>query len=218
MHVSMKKLFVFDWDGTLLDSIGSITQCKQDIAKKYGIDAPSLDQVRAVLGMSFEKAMAICFPTVSSSTLKKLCIDFKNNILTYNSKVFPWVVPLIESLKEEGVILAIASAKSSVNLVKSIKNNHLDSHFDLICSSQDYGDKPKKDMLDYIMRQFFISREHTIMIGDSGIDIAFANNAGVDSIAVTFGAHDEEKLREENPTFIAHNYHELYSQVKNLCP
>jgi phosphoglycolate phosphatase len=72
-------------------------------------------------------------------------------------------------------------------------------------------------MLEYIMNQLSVSKQHTVMIGDSSIDIEFANNAGVDSIAVTFGAHNESILLKQKPTFMAHNYHDLYQKSRQIC-
>ena len=68
----MKRLIVFDWDGTIVDSVPDIISCKQSLALKHGLPIPAEKIIREVLGKPFNEAMATCFPTADTSVQKLL--------------------------------------------------------------------------------------------------------------------------------------------------
>lgn len=72
----MIKLIVFDWDGTLVDSVSKIVACKTFLAKKFNLPIPSEKTIRKVLGMKFEEALSLCFPIAKSEILVEFAQAF----------------------------------------------------------------------------------------------------------------------------------------------
>lgn len=216
----MIKLIVFDWDGTLADSVEKIIACKQFLARKYYLPEPDKDTVKAVLGMQFEKAMSICFPTAPRIMLKRLSSEFHQLMQKeqYQAELFPGVREVLKKLKAEksAVTLAVATSKNRQELDQSIAFNHLEDMFDLTCCGAEYKDKPDPAMLYHVMQKFDVKPEACVMVGDTTIDIEFAKNAGVKAIAVAFGAHTPERLSAEDPNLLIYRIEELPRVVDQL--
>lgn len=214
----MLKLIVFDWDGTLADSVGKIIDCKKFLARKYNLPEPSEETIKNVLGTKFEHAFAICFPSISQEKLHELSKEFHALMQhdSYQATLFPNARKILELLKKRGVKIAIASAKNSDELSKAVIFNDLSGLLDVVCSSDKHQGKPFPEMLKYIMAQFKVRPEECLMIGDTTTDIIFGNNAGVKTIGVTFGAHDEEKLQTMKPYTLINEWMQLVGVIDEL--
>lgn len=214
----MLKLIVFDWDGTLADSVGKIIACKSFLANKYNLSPPCEETVRSVLGLKFENAMAICFPTASSNMLLALGKEF-NTLMqqdAYQADRFPHVKQVLALLKEQNFILAIATSKARCELDKALLYTGLAGIFDATCCSEEYEGKPLPAMLHHLMRQYKVEPDECLMMGDTTIDIMFAQNAGVKTICVTFGAHSAEKLKAMHPLALIDNWLQLPQIINEI--
>lgn len=213
------KLIAFDWDGTLADSVPKIIQCKNVLAQKYQLPFPSDILVRSVLGMSFGKAMTLCFPTANATILKQLSADYHLLMQqdNYQATLFPNVITVINQLKLQGVKLAIATSKSRSQILKALDFNNLATEFDLVCSGEDYiHGKPHPEMLNDILANCEMTPHQCLMIGDTLHDIEFAYNAGVQSIAVTFGAHFFTEEDSIKPTVLIRQWSDLFVAIDQL--
>jgi len=213
---------VCDWDGTIVDSVEKITECKRFLAKKYSLEPPSKALVKEVLGTKFEKALARCFPTASKKLLNDIATDFHSlmQLPEYQSIPFNNAIAVLKDLQgKQGIILAIATSKARAELDKSLDYIGITDLFDYVCCSEEHQSKPDPEMLNYIMKQAGVTPSQTIMIGDTTVDMEFALNAKVTPIGVTFGAHSNEKLVQFNPLGILSSWSELPGILKleNKC-
>ncbi len=212
----MLKLIIFDWDGTLADSVGKIIQCKYFLSAKYGLPFPSVDTIKNVLGTRFESAISRCFPTASEEVLSRLGEDF--HILMqqpeYQARLFPETKKTLETLKKNGFRLAVATSKSKKEMDSAITHNKLSDIFELVCCGDEYPGKPDPTMLNHIMKKCDVGSEECVMIGDTTTDMMFAANAGIKAIAVTFGAHSIAKLRATNPDAFISEWIQLPAVLK----
>lgn len=215
----MIKFVIFDWDGTLADSIGQIIACKVSLAKKYNLTLPSEEIIKNVLGMKFETALETCFPNVSSDDLSKIRKEFDGLMQTDNSQasLFPEANTVLNILKKRGTRLAIATSKSRKWLDKAIKYNNLVGEFDITCCGEEYEEKPNPAMLEHIIMKFNLAPQECLMVGDTTTDILFANNAGIRAIGVTFGAHSMEKLKSLAPLALINEWGQLPEVIEKLC-
>jgi phosphoglycolate phosphatase len=214
----MLKLIVFDWDGTLADSVNKIIACKEFLARKYNLPVPSEKTIRNVLGIKFELAMATCFPTAPPDLLFKLGKEF--NILmqekAYQANLFPYAKEILHLLKEQKYKIAIATSKAKVELTTALAHNGLEDFFDAVCCSEEYDGKPVPTMLNHLMKVFKVQPEECLMLGDTSIDIMFAQNAGIKTVCVTFGAHSVEKLKAMNPLALIEDWRELPATLEKI--
>ena len=215
----MLKLIVFDWDGTLADSVTKIWECKKFLARKYNLPKPSEEIVRNVLGTKFEDAMAKCFPQANQELLYKMCQEF--HILMqqeiYQALLFPNARKILELFKSQNILLAVATSKDRKEIGKSIMYNNLSNMFDMVCCGKEYQEKPHPAMLEHIMKKFNVEPDECIMIGDTTTDMLFAANAGVKAIAVTFGAHPLTKLQSMNPAASIDEWMQLPGVIAEQC-
>lgn len=214
------KLIVFDWDGTLADSVSKIVQCKQFLAQKNHLPLPTDDDIQQVVGMKFEEAMRICFPTAAPDLLLTLCAEF--HVLMqkkqYQAELFSGAKEVLTNFKQEGYKLAIATSKNPVELCSALHFHKLDYVFDVICCGADYKNKPDPAMLNHMKVLFDFDESEVLMVGDTSIDIEFAKNAHVKVVAVIFGAHSRNKLELANPDFLLDDLKSLPELVSGLCP
>ncbi len=215
----MLKLIVFDWDGTLADSVSTIVACKKFLAFKYGFPPPSEEMVRSVLGTKFEDAITKCFPAANEETLKSLSAEFHLLMKEeqYQATLFPMAKEVLNALKQRGFKLAIATSKDKGEMAKAIQYCGLEKMFDIICCGKEYGEKPNSAMLIHIMNTLNVREDECIMIGDTVTDMEFAKAAKVKAIGVTFGAHSQEKLKSYEPVAFLSDWKQLTGVIDKLC-
>lgn len=214
-----KELIVFDWDGTLANSVNLIANCKRILAKKYSLSHPSKQTIKNVLGMGFNKALQICFPTAKNDTLNSLAEEYHQLMQqdAFQAALFPNVKRILYGFKKQKILLAIATSKSRLELNRSLTYHNLTEVFDITCCSEEYLAKPHPKMLVHILERFNLQPNKCIMIGDTTYDLEFSRNADVDAIAVTFGAHSPERLMIEKPLALLDKWIELPNLLEKIC-
>jgi phosphoglycolate phosphatase len=215
----MLKLIVFDWDGTLADSVSQILACKQYLAKKYGLPLPNEKIVRQVLGMPFEQALANCFPAADTILLHQLGQEFHTLMQQdeYQAALFPQAKETLLRLKKQGIKLAAATSKDRRELDKALRYHQLCDIFDITCCGKEYQEKPQPAMLMYMMQALQVEPSECLMIGDTVTDLLFAANAGVKAVGVTFGAHMPLALQSLHPFALISAWSQLSNVIDELC-
>jgi phosphoglycolate phosphatase len=214
----MPRLIVFDWDGTLADSVNKIIDCKHFLARKYDLPPPAPSVIRGVLGTRFRDAMKNCFPSASESLLETLCAEFHPIMQQpeYQADLFPGAAALLDLLKAQGLKLAVATSKNRHELNSALVHTGLTDALDITCCGAEHKEKPDPAMLHHIMRTFQVPPDDCVMVGDTVADVAFADNAGVRTVCVTFGAQPAEKLRSLNPIALIDSLSELPKVIDAL--
>jgi len=215
----MRRLIVFDWDGTLADSVNKIIECKHFLARKYDLPIPDRTVIRGVLGTPFEQAMRQCFPTASESLLETLCREFHllMQLPQYQAELFPKAKELLSTLKAQGLKLAVATSKNRKELDSALEHTQLVGVFEITCCGAEHREKPDPAMLHYIMQMLKVQQDECLMVGDTVTDIFFAANAGVPAVCVTFGSQSAEKLTTANPLTLIDNFFELPPIIDGLA-
>ncbi|HUL12454.1 MAG TPA: HAD-IA family hydrolase [Methylococcaceae bacterium] len=195
-------LLVFDWDGTLCDSIGWIVKCIQQAALACGVPVPSEEAARSVIGLRTDVAMMELFPGSGGQIVENLVAAYRENYFSKpvgEEDLFAGVTDMLCSLQEQGYKLAVATGKTSKALSRALEATATESFFDTVRSAEAAASKPDPEMLLQIMTELDIPRERTLMIGDSVHDLRMALNARVDSVGVACGANTQEQLSAFSP-------------------
>ncbi len=211
----MNRLIVFDWDGTLADSVPNIISCKKAVALKHNLSIPSNEIIKAVLGLPFAEAMSISFPAAPKALANILQKDYQNLMKSafYNSPLFPDAKSTLIALKSRGFKIGLATAKHKEELSIALEYHALQDFFDAIACGNEHPGKPDPAMLNKLMKQCNASTNDTLFIGDTTTDIRFAQNADVKVIAVSYGAHDKEKLLLSKPDELVDNLSQILLMV-----
>lgn len=201
----MKKRFnliIFDWDGTLINTIDWIVDCLQQAAELCHLPLPDRKRAREVIGLSIDSAMATLFPDANPVTCKTLVQYYTR---AYYSKelgqddLFPGVYDMLVKLNDDGYRLAVATGKTRKGLDHALTLTATRELFSITRCADESASKPDPAMLMDIVRAIGAPTDKVLMIGDTTHDLEMAQNARISSIAVTCGAHSKGKLQPYRP-------------------
>jgi phosphoglycolate phosphatase len=210
-------LIVFDWDGTLFDSTALIVDCIQAACRDLGAPVPDRQQSREVIGLSLDLALRQASPGLADALYPQLCDRYRHHYFRDHHEVtlFDGVPELLRQLRSRHHWLAVATGKSRRGLDEALQISGLRPLFDATRTADETASKPNPLMLIELMREFGTDAERTLMIGDTTHDLQLAANAGVDSLAVTYGAHEAEVLLcAHSPKGVAHTVLELQAWLE----
>ncbi|EAW28558.1 putative phosphoglycolate phosphatase, contains a phosphatase-like domain [Alteromonadales bacterium TW-7] len=204
------KLVIFDWDGTIMDSINKIVNCIKCSAQSLNIAPPSDTAIKNIIGLSLEKAMAVLFPsypTKQTALINAYKAHYK--VDSTPTPVFDDVANVLNALKQNGAVLAIATGKGRDGLERLLNQSQLRHFFSATRTSDDAQSKPSPDMLYQLLDELGVSANEAVMIGDTKIDMAMGRAANMDRIGVTMGVHNAQQLSEYDPIATVDSYQQL---------
>ena len=205
------RLFIFDWDGTLADSVSSIVESMQLAGSEIGETISTAD-ARYIIGMGLEPAIHYLLPHLTDKKkMLKFIAVYKREFLhrQTNIRFYPYAEQTIVQLHSMGKILAIATGKSRAGLTSALEHIQVGNYFTATRTADETASKPDPKMLFEIMNECSTSCQETIMIGDTTHDLLMARNAGIDCIGMTHGAHSIEALTECEPLLLLNNFSEF---------
>jgi phosphoglycolate phosphatase len=211
-------LIAFDWDGTLFDSTQLITRCIQAAVEDVGGQRPHAQRAAYVIGMPLMAALAHAAPDVPQEKYPQLGERYRYHYKKYEHELalFPGVVQMLEWLKSEHYLVAIATGKSRSGLNAALHFETLKGLIDDSRTADETAGKPDPLMLHELMLSNDVSAERTLMIGDTSHDLEMAKRAGCPSVAVTYGAHEDHELQKYEPLMFAQSVQELWDWFKSL--
>lgn len=206
------KLIIFDWDGTLMNSIDRIVSSMQNAAILSQLTKPSVEHVKEIIGLSLPAAVTTLFPDNSAEQTMALVAQYKHQYVEVNNTPAPLfndAIALLTRLQQEQKLLAVATGKGRVGLERVFQATQTGHFFHASRCADEAKSKPHPDMLLSLLDELNVPKSQAIMIGDTSHDLKMALTAGIDSIGVTFGVHDREVLSEYNPQAIVDSLTEL---------
>lgn len=196
------QLIIFDWDGTLMDSAQHITSCMKAAISDVGSESRTEQEIRNVIGLGLEEAVRGLYPEADSAFISRIAETFREHFLfkdTTPSPLFDGVGDVLEGLRSDGYYLAVATGKSRRGLDKVLRETGFENFFPVTRCSDETFSKPNPHMLFELLTDYNMQASDAIMIGDSEYDLLMANNAKMDSLAVSYGVHSLERLLEHEP-------------------
>lgn len=190
------ELVVFDWDGTLMDSTTLIAWCIREACRDLGLEVPAESDARYVIGLGLRDSLDHVAPSLDEAGRARLAARYRDLYLAreHEAPLYPGVPELLADLKGRGRRLAVATGKARRGLERALDATGLRSWFDATrCADEGFA-KPHPDMLLALLERTGVAPGRTVMIGDTTHDLELAANAGVDAVAVLYGAHDAALL------------------------
>ena len=195
------KLVIFDLDGTLIDTIADLGTAVNVALRGRGLPEHGLEEYRGMVGHGVRNLVTKAMPealrddTALLETLLAAFLDYYLQHIDERSRPYPGIPELLADLSAQGVQLAVASNKFQAGTEKLIRRMFPLIPFAAVLGGQPGAPlKPDPAIVERICAETGVSREETVMVGDSGTDIATAANAGVGCIAVTWGFRSREAL------------------------
>ncbi|MBQ2832243.1 HAD family hydrolase [Methanobrevibacter sp.] len=198
----MKKLAIFDFDGTLFDSICDVVICFNRVLEIYGFPTMTREEYIPCLGGNIDEIVSLVLGENSTpqnvEEVKETYLDFYNSSKKDLTVPFPDSLDLLENLQDRNILLAINSNRLNYSL-----NEFVERHFSGIDFTAIEGhsypnpSKPNPYGVNRVLEKAGVDADEAIYIGDSATDIKTAENAGIDCILVRWGYGNQKDF--ENP-------------------
>ena len=195
------RALIFDLDGTLVESLPGIAASLNRALNQHGLPGQSHDNVRGFIGDGAVKLVQRALSTVSridltDSVVKNFAADYAIS-WPDGTSVYPGMLELLAGLESRGIPLAVLSNKPHAFTTKIVETLFPNTHFaEVLGNHENLPHKPDPAGALEIAKALGIAPEDCTIIGDSTMDLDTAINAGMKSIAVPWGYHDRERLKE----------------------
>lgn len=214
------KACIFDLDGTLTNTLESMTYSVNLTLKEMGLSQITKDQCRMFVGngarVLIEESLKVSGDPKASRIEEGMKIYgriFDQNC-TYHVTPYEGIPEMLKALKDRGIHLAVLSNKPDRQTVKVVKEIFGDNIFDYAQGQKDgIRRKPAPDGVWYLMEQMQVSKEECLYIGDSEVDAATGRNAGLKTIGVLWGFRDRKTLETAGADHLIERPEELLQFV-----
>lgn len=215
----MKKIVIFDLDGTLLNTLDDLADSTNYALSKFGYPTRTVEEVRQFVGNGVAKLIERAIPEGKNNPNFEKCLSiFKENYAQnmYN-KTAPYVgiLDMLANLKTKGIKIAVVSNKFDL-AVKELCKKYFGGYIDFAAGeneAQGIKKKPAPDTVLTVLKEFNLSPENSIYVGDSDVDIMTAKNSNMPCISVTWGFRDENFLLKNGATILISSPDEIYNHL-----
>lgn len=200
--MSEVKLVIFDWDGTVMDSVGRIVSSMRAAAVHVGVAVPSVAEVKQIIGLSIDPALAILFPQTDPLQRQQLFEYYRDQYVLHDTTptpLFEGAEALLQQLANQNVLLAVATGKARKGLDRIFAETGLSPYFATSRCADEAQSKPHPDMLKQIIAELGVSADEAVMVGDTSHDLKMAQAIAMPRVGVSHGAHDAAVLRQYQP-------------------
>ena len=218
-----KKLILFDYDGTIVDSAKMIVKGAIEAFRMCGLPDPDPNKVRENIGKPLATALDSYAPKgyevnpeMISNAYRKWYAE-QGRLGLQDEPLYPGMFKLINDLKNyKEFNIGVATNKSRIALNNGFNKHNLNEIFDITLTMEEAKPKPDPDMAIQAMSKLNIEKKSTIIVGDTINDIGLGVNAGINSIGVAWGYNSIEMLKNEGADFIVKDSKELSETIINL--
>ncbi len=195
-------IVIFDWDGTLCDSVEQIVQAMQTAAEDCDLPVPEADAVRHIIGLSLVTAMPLLFPGSSAAQQEAMQAAYARCYRALDpgpATLHEGALETLDWLRASGFEVAVATGKSRRGLDRVLQGLGLEGYFHSTRCADETRSKPHPLMLEEILLERGKAAHSALMVGDSEYDLEMARRLGMPSVGVTFGVHSREQLLRHRP-------------------
>ena len=217
----MKKLAIFDLDGTLLNTIADLAQSTNHALKALGYPAHELSAYPLMVGNGINKLFERALPEGEKTpeNVLRMRAEFIPYYNVHNadmSRPYPGIPDLLERLQAAGVQVAVASNKYQEATTKLIAHYFPAIRFAAVLGQREgVPVKPDPAIVRDILGLAQTVPADVLYVGDSGVDMLTARNAGVEACGVTWGFRPRAELESAQPSHIVDKAEDIYTLVIN---
>jgi phosphoglycolate phosphatase len=216
----MKKGFIFDLDGTLLDTVESIAHSANTMLTEFGYKPHEKDCYKYFAGDGQEELIQRALKAAGDTNLS----DFEAGLARYRELFkegcmyhvapFDGMVEALHTLKDKGMKLAVFSNKADVNVQHIIATLFEPGLFDFVLGARpDYKRKPSREGVDIVLKELNLDSTECIYVGDTSTDMLTGKGAKLYTVGVLWGFRDEKELMENGADVIIKKPEELTNLV-----
>jgi phosphoglycolate phosphatase len=209
----MIKVIIFDFDGTLADTIDILLSISNRLSAEFGFKSATKEELAQLSNLTSWQILKYSGISIFKFPLliRKLKAELRNEIP--NIQLFPEIKQVLRELKNSGFQLGIITSNSRENVLASIEKNGMQDTFDFIYSGTTFG---KHKVINRWLKKQNINPEQVVYVGDEVRDIDAAKRTRIKVIAVSWGFNSQSALAAHNPDFLIERPQELIEVLNNL--
>jgi phosphoglycolate phosphatase len=210
------QVFVFDWEGTISDTLGPILHIVATEADKLGFGELDFERAHYCADLGLVRALRKLFPHLTDTQQEQLQQEVQTAMVNRSVEVclIPGVFEFILRAHHAGIDLAIATNRGHQSLMRALHASDLESYFKVTRSAGQVPPKPHPQMLQEIMDDLGSSPASTLMIGDSATDMEMAKTLNVQGIGVDFYHQQQQQLSDAGASRVFDDYRLLGDYLK----
>lgn len=219
-------LVMYDLDGTLIDTASEIALAVNTTLTQYQFNVVTENQVKAWIGHGTAWLMQQAWPDKRdihtqdtwNHVMENFMQHYKNVVGTI-SRPYPDVLQTLVELKKQGIKQAIVTNKEEPYTSKILAQHRMQDFFDVVISGNSLSyKKPNAAVIEYCLETLSETKENSLFVGDSEIDIATAKNAGVTCWVVPYGYNAGRDIAQANPDKIINSISQVpaFFNLKSL--
>ncbi len=211
----MKRLAIFDCDGTLVDSQANICLAMEHAFDEAGMTPPSRHATRRIVGLSLVEAMRVLLPGAKAQVHTDMAEHYKASYLVLRNNglehepLYDGIAALLSSMDESGWLLGVATGKSDRGLERCLNHHGIKGLFVTLQTADRHPSKPHPAMVIQALADAGAEAANAVVIGDTVYDIHMGKAAGTRTIGVNWGYHPVDELRGAGADAIAESMDEL---------
>lgn len=206
------EVVIFDWDGTIADSIALVVQAIQRSAETLSLLPPSAERIRPLVGLGLSEMLQVLFPDFPAARHARFLDAYRRHYFGNRQQLdipFDGIVPLLEALSAQGRRLAVATGKSRAGLDRVLQATGLGRLFEATRCAEEGLSKPDPWMLQSLAEEMQLQPSQMVMVGDSIFDIDMAHAFGCASVGVYYDTGSPALLQRAKPTALVSSVDEL---------
>jgi phosphoglycolate phosphatase len=217
-----RKLLLFDYDGTLVDSAKMIIEGTIEAFNRCGLSIPEPEVIKAGIGQKLDIAIKSYLPLEHKGKLVEVIKHYRQWYAEKDLEgkqfepLFENIKSLLEKLYQDGWQLGIATNKSLRGLNRGLLHHGIEKFFSIIMTTDNFIPKPNKAMAMHALKTLEVKNSDAFMIGDTVYDIKMGKNAKINTIGVTWGYNTKEELNRAHADHIINDPSELVKILKEL--
>lgn len=216
------ELMIFDWDGTLMDSVPRIVSSMQAAARDADCGELAPEAVENIIGLGLPEAVAMLCPGISSAQSARLRERYAHHFVNADSTpmaFFSGVEARLARLNQrESLKLAVATGKTRRGLDRIFADTQSAGWFHDSRTADETRSKPHPQMLSELLAAFDVPASRAVMIGDTEYDLNMARALGMPRVGVSYGVHDVQRLADCKPLYIADGVEGLFDWLEAAAP
>ncbi len=211
----MKKLVIFDLDGTLLDTIADLAVATNHALTQLGYPTHEMETIRTFVGNGINKLLERSLPEDKrTEAMRTHFIPYYDAHNADFSSPYPGIVEVLETLQAKGLMIAVASNKYQEATEKLVSHYFPTIRFvEVLGQREGISVKPDPTIVYDILKKANVNKEEVLYVGDSGVDMQTAINAGVDAVGVSWGFRPLAELESFRPKGVVDKAEELLGFV-----
>lgn len=209
----MYKAVLFDMDGTVLDTVGDLTDAINVSLEKFGFSPRNTEEVKSFLGKGPAHFVNCAVPEGTDAATKQQVLAFYEPYYDSHCQIrtapYPGIMELLKTLKARGIKLAVISNKQEP-AVKALAEQHFAGLLELaVGTSASIRCKPDPSAVLAAMAKLGVEKHETLYVGDMDVDLNTARNAGIACVGVAWGFLGRKKLESLGAEHIVDNTEQL---------